>query len=134
MDGAFWVRASSFAELVKAVAEEVCHRVIAPATVRPGGVRDRVQANASTPEELLCQWLQHYLFLVQDQNMIFCRFHWRTLSLTHIDAEAEGELQDPLRHDLMGPWRGVKLLNPQLQTAADRWEAHLQFTEKQNPL
>jgi SHS2 domain-containing protein len=98
--------------------------VVDPATVRPGGIRDRIRAEGPDRETLLVNWLNQVLFLFSVQRMVFCRFQVRSFSDTAIEAEGEGELLDPLRHGVLREVKAVTLHDLGVERAPDgTWRA-----------
>jgi SHS2 domain-containing protein len=101
-------------------------------TVRPGGIRDRVRAQAPEAETLLSLWLNEILFLYKVQQMVFCRFPIRRFGgagqgVWFIEAEGEGELLDPGRHSVMRRAEAAAFHGLTLQKTEAGWQARLLF-------
>lgn len=94
-----------------------------PSTVRAGGIRDRVRAQAADPRALLSAWLDQILFLFRVQNMVFGRFQVRSLSDTAIEAEAEGELLDPGRHAVLRDAATTVVQDADVRRTTEGWAA-----------
>lgn len=59
-----------------------------------------IVVEAPDQEELLVVWLNELLYLLDAENLLFCRFEITDLSQTNLKAIAYGEPVDPNRHHL----------------------------------
>jgi SHS2 domain-containing protein len=108
LDKVIQAAAPSLPELFQAVGASLSAVITDPQTISPA-LREKVALEASSAQELLVEWTQLLLHCSEEQ-MIFSDFvvgkaqqegegRW---SLT---AELTGELIDPQRHTLTGPWK-----------------------------
>jgi SHS2 domain-containing protein len=101
--------------------------VMNPATVSRGGFRDRIQAGAHNQEALLAAWLDQLFFLFSVQQEALCFFEIQSLTETAIEAEGEGELLDPGRHELRQTLAGVGSKKVEIRKTAEGFEAEVIF-------
>ncbi len=126
-DAGLIARGADLPELFANAALGLTSLVVEPATVHPGGLRDRVRAEAPDRDALLVNWLNEVLFLFSVQKEVFCRFHIRSFSDTAIEAEAEGELLDPGRHGLLREVKAATFHGLRIARTPQGWEARVVF-------
>jgi SHS2 domain-containing protein len=123
-------RGGSLPELFQNAALGVTAAMIDTSTVQPGGIRERVAARAPDRGTLLVQWLNEVIFLFTVQRMVFCRFQVKAFSEgspdgkgCSIEAEAEGELLDPGRHDLLREVKAATFHDLKIEESGGLWRA-----------
>ena len=118
---------ASLPELFQNAALGLTALLVDPATVHPGGIRERIRAQAPDKETLLVNWLNEILFLYSVQLMVFCRFRVRKFSATEIVAEGEGELLDPVRHSVLREVKAATFHGLKIKATAEGAEASVVF-------
>jgi SHS2 domain-containing protein len=109
--------APSLPELFLEVARRISAVVCDPATVG-AALREKSVLEADSEEGLLHSWAVHLLDLAAHQQLLFADFKIRLSTSPEgrwtLQAELLGELIDPMRHAVRGPWRCPKAsLRPQ---------------------
>jgi SHS2 domain-containing protein len=99
--------------------------LVDPETVQSGGVRDRIEVQATDRETLLVHWLNEVLFLYQVQQMVFSRLHITSYSDTSIQAQGEGELLDPGRHRVLREIKAVTFHDVRVEPRGRGWAARV---------
>ncbi len=126
-DAGLMARGATLPELFTNAALGLMSLLVEPSTVQPGGLRDRVRAEAPDRDALLVNWLNEILFLFSVQKEVFCRFQIRSFSDTAIEAEAEGELFDPGRHGLLREIKAATFHGLKISRTTEGWEARVVF-------
>ena len=120
-------RGRSLPGLFDAAGRGLMALLVDPATAHPGGIRERIRAEAPDRETLLVNWLNQILFLFSVQQMVFCRFHIRTLTDTFIEAEGEGELFDPGRHAVLREVKAATFRELDIKESSGIWQTKVVF-------
>lgn len=112
--GAFVFEASgaTWEALFEDVAARVAARLVDPATVSPGGLRDRWRAEGAGPADLLARWAREVAYQVAVNRVVPARVAVRRAHLPEkgpcvVEAEVDGELLDPSRHDVLREVRAL---------------------------
>ncbi|MBI4396088.1 MAG: archease [Elusimicrobia bacterium] len=118
-------RGADLPSLFRHAAQGLTSLLVDPATVLPGGIRERVRVQAPDKEGLLVNWLNEVLFLFNVQQMVFSRFDVRSFSETGLEAEGEGELLDPGRHSVLREVKAATFHDLQIRRTEQGWEAKI---------
>ncbi len=121
------VRAATLPDLFQKAAVVWMSEFVDLTTIHPGGLRDRIRAEAPNAEALLAAWMERIHFLFASQNEVFHRFEIRKLTETVIEAEGEGELFDPGRHRLRAAAPAPTFRIHSLEQTPEGWEAKIDF-------
>jgi SHS2 domain-containing protein len=111
-------------ELFQNAALALAGMMVDPETVSPGGLRDRLRAEAPDAETLLVRWLEKVLIQVNANRMIpaavrVLRFQETPSFL--VEGELDGELLDPGRHGFLGDVGSVR--GARIVQDGDGWRA-----------
>ena len=97
-------------------------------------IRKTVHLDASSVDELLFRWLREILFLIENENVVYGRFHIETHNLAEKDADTyfltaniQGTAFSKLRHEVCKEIKAVTRHGFYLKKNEPWWETSVLF-------
>jgi len=76
-------------------------------------------------QELMVNWLNHFLYIRDTRYMIFKRFEIQDMSRTFLEAAAWGEAYQPGRHEWLTDIKAATYHNLRIEEHAGVWTAEI---------
>lgn len=130
LKGAAWtLHAASLEGLFHAAALRASARLVDPSTVHPGGLRDRLEVEAPSLEELMGLWLNAVLRQYWVNGTVLAGVEKLRLERApekcRLSAEIAGELLDPGRHGVLPGAKAARASS--LQESDGGWQVDVSF-------
>jgi len=114
----------SLAELFRQAAFGLCRIVTVSVDIQPK-TELRVEIRAQDREELLINWLNELIFLLESRHFLPATFEFDSLTDQQLNARVRGEAIDPTRHALEREIKAVTYHQIVVEQTAAGWRAQV---------
>ena len=89
------------------------------------GTERSIEVEADAPDDLMVSWLSELLYLFDTERLLFKRFQVKRIGNNRLEANAWGEVFDPVRHEIKAGIKAVTYHQLYVKEKDGSWEAQV---------